>query len=68
MQYAVIISLTEWPPNCPDVNPVEYLWNYFLKKGSRSHAFTSASHSQLVNAIEELKNIPLVTTDNLVHI
>lgn len=62
----VDIALLEWPPNSPDINPIEHLWDY-LKKKIRSRIPPVTNHNELVTAvIEEWEIIPQDFIDSLI--
>lgn len=63
----VNIPLLEWPPNSPDMNPIEHLWDY-LKRKIRSRGAAVANHNQLVAvAIEEWETIPQAFVEDLIR-
>ena len=59
------IALLYWPPNSPDLNPIENVWN-FLEKQIRKSGIKFSSDDHLWNEIEkEWYKIPLEIIRNL---
>lgn len=59
-----IRSLTSWPPNSPDLNPIEHLWDYI---GKRVQARIPRSLQQLELFLQdEWNNVPQAFIDNLI--
>lgn len=59
------IRVLDWPPQSPDLNPIEHLWS-ILKK--RVHNRKSASKRELENVImQEWNSLPSATCQKLVH-
>lgn len=62
----VEIPFMEWPPNTPDMNPIEHLWDY-IKKNIRRRTHPPVNHNQLVDAaIQEWENTPQEVIQNLI--
>lgn len=61
------ISVLPWPANCPDLNPIEYMWD-LLKRTVRQTNQPVHNESQLINVLKtSWEQIPLDTVRHLIQ-
>jgi hypothetical protein len=66
MSHASSISLLKsWPPNSPDLNPIENIWSYVQAKVDNRGCVTFDEFSQAV--LEELQGVPKTMLKRLVN-
>ena len=58
-----ISLLPNWPPNSPDLNPIEHVWAYVQRRVNRRRCDTFADFQKAV--LSELKAVPKEVIDAL---
>lgn len=58
------VDVMEWPPQSPDLNPIENLWEIVKKRTDRTNVANTDQFFQRV--LEAWRNIPQTIVDNLI--